>query len=285
MKDVQTHSPSLPEGTYRTDKPTASVVMVTPDIAERWLLANVGNRKLKPQKVAEFARDMAAGAWQYTGEAIKFSRTGRLVDGQNRLNAVIRSGATVPMLVVRGLDDEAQRVMDTGAKRTSADDLTMHGEKHATILAAASRIALGVGEMGYGDAHRYRATNSEIADFVAANPDIRTAAAEAREVGSKMDCRPSLIAYAGWRLARIDEHEACAFFQAAATKVGLREGDPVIAMCDRFADCRRRGLRLQNDVVFSVIFRAWNYRREGTSVRMIRVNSSNGGTVPVPEPK
>ena len=70
------------------EKPSASLVYVTPDMAKRWLSKNTGNRPVKKAKVAQYARDMTEGRWEITGEAVKFAQSGRLIDGQNRLHAV-----------------------------------------------------------------------------------------------------------------------------------------------------------------------------------------------------
>ena len=120
----------------------AEIVHVTPDTAQSWLSRNTSNRNLKTTKIALYARDMAAGNWLLTGEAIKFSADGTLLEGQNRLHAVVASGATVPMFVIRGLDPAVQGVMDTGAPRTGGDALTMRGINQAKDVAAAASTLL-----------------------------------------------------------------------------------------------------------------------------------------------
>jgi predicted nucleic acid-binding Zn ribbon protein len=75
-------------------RPAASIVYVTPEMAERWLGHNKVNRNLRNRRVDQFARDMRSGRWQLTGEAIKFGKSGNLIDGQHRLWAVIESGCT-----------------------------------------------------------------------------------------------------------------------------------------------------------------------------------------------
>lgn len=122
--------------------PSAQVEAITPDMAEAWLKANTRNRRLRQEVVNAYAADMAAGRWQFTGETVKFDRGGNLSDGQHRLAAIAQSGATVPMLVIRGLDPDAQHVMDTGAKRTAGDALALDGVKNTTTVAAGARLAL-----------------------------------------------------------------------------------------------------------------------------------------------
>lgn len=266
-------------------KPSASVVMVDPATAQRWLDRNTHNRPLSPGLVTLYARDMKAGKWQITGEAVKFAADGTMLDGQHRCAAVVKSGVTVPMFVVRGLSVDVQSAMDTGRKRSASDALHLTGEKNTSSLAGGARYAIGVQNVGHEKAQWYKATTAEIAEFIADNPDIREAADIAVTVSRRIDCTPSLTAYAYWRLARVSRPSAAAFFTAAANKVGLADGDPVIALTNTLADARRARKVLPHAAVVSCIFRAWNTRRDGRTMRVVKVNSTNGGLIPVPEPR
>lgn len=64
-----------------SSKITHAIVMVTPDMAERWLLANTHNRKVRQQTVARYRADMEAGLWTMAADPIRFDRDGRLSDG------------------------------------------------------------------------------------------------------------------------------------------------------------------------------------------------------------
>lgn len=267
---------------HPSTKPEAKVIFVNPDMATRWLERNVRNRRIRPATVKKYARDMAAGRWQITGEGVKFGPDGALLDGQHRLAAVVEAGVTVPLFVVRGIAPDAQRVMDTGRARTASDALTMKGEAHSAMLAAAARIALGV-DAGLPDPGKYDPTHGEIERFVDENPDLRVACDVASATARRTDCPPALVAYAYWRMAKVDRADAATFWIAAADKVGLAAGDPVIAMTNRFAEARRNRERLSKRAALSVIFRCWNYRRAGKTLRLVKVNSPAGGIVPIPE--
>src|SRR4051794_31155207 len=112
----------------QTVTPTTSIEDVTPAVAADMLAANTKNRTLRRTLVDVYAADMAKGNWQFTGEAVKISTDGVLLDGQHRLEAIVQAGVTVPMLVVRGLPRATQDVMDSGAKRSAADALRLRDE-------------------------------------------------------------------------------------------------------------------------------------------------------------
>lgn len=272
-------------------KPAVSVMSVSPQCATRWLAENnTHNRPLRRRTVEKYARDMACGSWALTGEPIKFATDGTLLDGQHRLAAVVKANVTVLLFVARGITAEAQLVMDTGAKRTASDAISLVGRPNSSVLAAASRLALAVdvaqrGEIVHASIDKYSATTSELLDFIDANPEMQTSASFASRYARNTDVAPSVVAYTHWIFSTINVADADAFWIAASEKVGLRVSDPVLAMTNRFAESRRNRESLSKAAQLSIIYRVWNARREHRTLRNVRVNSVNGGLVPIPEPK
>lgn len=264
-------------------KPTAGFVTVTPDTARSWLVLNRKNRNLRKADLDRYKRDMLAGNWHLAGDPIRFGIDGSLLDGQHRLTALAETGITLPLLVVRGVQPEAQRVMDTGRRRTASDALTIDGRDNSSLLAAAALLKLSV-DLGKLDG-KHEASHGEILACVEAHPELIEACEFARTVARRSDCPPSVVAYTYYTLAHIDVAAAQDFWNAAAEKVGLAKGDPVIALTNRFAEARRNRERLTKRIYLSLIYRAWNQRRAGKSMAFIRVNSPKGGLVPIPEPR
>jgi hypothetical protein len=122
--------------------------LITPQIAADWLREhNTSNRKLRDSAVRSLAGDMAAGEWIQNHQGIAFGESGRLLDGQHRLAAIVRSGASIPFLVFDQVPEKppgkSQTTMDTidrGAPRSIGDLLKLqHGiEKYETFVAALS---------------------------------------------------------------------------------------------------------------------------------------------------
>ena len=264
-------------------KPRLSFMQVTPELAARWLKRNLKNRNLRPQTVARYARDMKANRWHLDGTPIRFSHDKVLLDGQHRLAAIIESGITITTAVVVGIDPAAQAVMDTGRARTAADALAIDGEKNSTLIAAAARLALQVERQAFSNNDEY--SHEEIAAYVHAHPSLRHAVEFTKNLARKTDCPPAVVAYTFMVMASIDAFAAGNFWVSAAEKVGLKAGDPVIAMTNRFAEARRNRERLSRPAYLSAIYRAWNYRRAGKSLRLIKIVSPTGGMIPIPEPK
>jgi len=114
---------------------------ITPQLAIEYLKKNTNNYrgKINRMLVARYAEDMKAGKWELNGEAIVFGKDGKLKNGQHRLAGVALAGVTVPMTVIRGVDDSVQ-IYDVGSNRTvnqiaSANDILV-----SKVIAAAGSI-------------------------------------------------------------------------------------------------------------------------------------------------
>src|SRR5688572_25165711 len=105
----------------KVDPVTSEIITITPNMAEAMLGKNFKNRNVSKGLVQAYARDMLSEDWRFTGEAIKFDVTGKLIDGQHRLLACVKAGVNFRSLVLRGLEPEAQEVLDSGRVRTAGD--------------------------------------------------------------------------------------------------------------------------------------------------------------------
>lgn len=259
-------------------KPSATVVMVTPEIAQRWLDRNHSNRPLRRDAVDQYARDMSAGKWELTG-TIEFDTDGNLIQGQHRCHAVVKSGSTVAMWVLRGIAPSAQRVMDTGRRRKASDNLHMtRGTKNANAVEAIARRRISE-TIGCG---KYAISSSEIEQYVDDHPEIELAASVAVKYARGCDITPTAVGVAAWMIA--DTHGwdvADQFFYTAVEKVGLTHNDPVNAMTKFFAEARRLHKNFPLEVQLSVIIRAFNHRRAGKPVRYFK-GEIEGVAIPIP---
>lgn len=146
-----------------------TVEKITPKIADAYLDQNTNNRNLRSRHVDEICRDMENGSFMANGDAIRFSETGTLLDGQHRLAACVKSGVTFETVVIRGLPNEAQRTMDSGSKRTAGDTLSLYGVHHANIVSASIKTIYGIRS---GNLQSELVTKEEIFNFYEKNTDI-----------------------------------------------------------------------------------------------------------------
>ena len=169
----------------RPNSPSVEILDVSPATAESWLARNPNNRNLRKPLVESYARDMLAGRWALNGESIKFDTAGHLCDGQHRLNAIVQSGQTVPMVIIRGLAPEVMQSVDAGAKRSYSDALKLMGEDNTSTLAAVCRRAV-MWERGMRtNTGAIRPTPLEMTDFIERHPEIRSSADLASRLASR----------------------------------------------------------------------------------------------------
>jgi hypothetical protein len=124
--------------------PSARWVMMTPDWATRLLNAMPINRRLAKHRSEAIARDIVAGEWRLTHEAVAVDGNGDLVDGQHRLWAVVLSDIAVPLLFVSGISaSDAGQVVDTGKPRSTPDSAAFKGMSWVDgKVAATARLML-----------------------------------------------------------------------------------------------------------------------------------------------
>ena len=77
----------------------SELLTITPSEASKYLANNPANRRLSESEVETLAADMREGRWCITHQGIAIGKTGRLLDGQHRLAAVIKAGVPVQMMV------------------------------------------------------------------------------------------------------------------------------------------------------------------------------------------
>jgi hypothetical protein len=95
---------------------------VTPEKALEYLERNRINRPLSELDVARLAWDIRTGAFVTTGQGIEFDVNGDLVDGQHRLNAIVRAGQGVHLRVTRNAPS-VDATRDRGRIRSIGDFL------------------------------------------------------------------------------------------------------------------------------------------------------------------
>jgi hypothetical protein len=121
---------------------------ITPQAAVELLASQAGNRRIKLEKVAEWTADMKSGRWQPIPQPIMIDLDGRLIDGQHRLTAVVRSQSTVLMWVARNVPGQMRRYVDGGVTRTAADVLRMeHGVANQVMAQASVKLVIGYQRM------------------------------------------------------------------------------------------------------------------------------------------
>lgn len=271
---------------------TTETVTITPELAAHWLAtANVHNRHPRPKKIDGFARDMAAELWMQTGEAIKFTHDRAvLLDGQNRLAAIVKAGVPVTMLIATGIEKKAQAVMDTATPRAASDALAMADVKNSTMTAALARTALSwkAGQIRNSKSPLTLVTHSEVIDLVATDPHIEAAT----DLGQRMGRRKSkpmmptcsAIAAFYWIAATAGApvDDICEFIGDLAVGRSEGLGDPRSAVIQRLASAVTSNEKMPSITQTYLLVRGWNAMRSQSPLKRIQVTNGEGRPLAFP---
>lgn len=245
---------------------------ITPEVAADILYNhNPRNRRTTQSLINRYARDMAEGRWHNTGEPIIFNQEGNLDDGQNRLYACIKAEKSFKVMVVRGVEMEAQKYMDSGKGRTAADALSLDGHDVDTRrVAIVARSILQFETL-------QNPTPAEIVDFAEQNLKVLAERAlTAKRIQDAIGGSSGSYGAAAWYLSELDADAANEFFTALEYGTNLDDGDGRLVLRNQIVrnggkisspHLKRGGTgaqALRRDL--TVIFKAWNAWREGRSI-------------------
>lgn len=250
-----------------------TLTTITPELATEYLSKNVKNRKLKDSTVSFYTNEMKKGQWKLTGDAIQFSSTGELLDGQHRLSAIIKYGQPVEMFVAEGLQPEAFEVMDTGKVRTAADVLSMHGQESANNIAAIIRFIMMFKKGIYsGYTRDVSISHSDILEFSKAHPDIEELLAFVRNVYRDFRYMPvSMIGGLYFMFAEKNQTKADEFFEKYATGVDLSKNHPVYLLRDRLLRNVMNKTKFSRRDKVALFVVCWNAFVQGKELRQLTV--------------
>jgi hypothetical protein len=113
----------------------AEFMTITPSLAAIWLQSNTKNyRKISRVHVKNLKSELTGNVWMTTCQGIGFDTEGTLVDGQNRLTAIVESGVTVEdQLVCFNLPVDSKYKIDVGRKRNLTDHTGIHAKVITTV--------------------------------------------------------------------------------------------------------------------------------------------------------
>lgn len=261
------------------DGVTTEVVEMTPATAHHLLAGNTHNRKLNPTKVKMYTEAIQRGEWVFNGDAIRVDRHGVLLDGQHRLEAVIKAEKSIMVVLVTGLDPEAQETVDIGRKRTTSDMLRLRGELNSATLAGSLNLLFSYKTHGilYSGASSLTATPQQLMKFLDQYPEVRNYLYTPHSSTIKKLLTPSIAAALYYLFATVDEDDAFKFFELLATGNGLALGNPIYALRERLMREERKAQgRISATVRAALTVKAFNFWREGRQVQTLKWTGGGG---------
>jgi hypothetical protein len=251
---------------------TVAVEWVGPNEARSMLAINDRNRKKRPLHIATISRDIQHDRYRLNGESIKIADSGRLLDGQNRLEAVVHSGKGIWTVVVRGLGEEAQETVDIGAKRQLADQLHMAGETNANVLAAALSIVwrLKTNKHLHTGAGYASPSNEELLDSLVQYPAIRESVRWSDHARKGVLRYPTSVeAGLHFLMAEIDSTAADEFWTLLQEGQGLDAGHPILTLRNYLIRDLANRRRMDAKYRAAITIKSWNAYRANRTATII----------------
>jgi hypothetical protein len=258
--------------------PPARVIRWTPALAMQILDNNNDmNRSIRQARVEKYASDMRAGKWLMNGETIKFTKEGKLLDGQHRLWAVVLAEVPIDMLVIEGLDKEAMVTIDTGAARTFGDVASIRGLKNTNVVAAAARIMYWYTRPQRGAFASASPTHSQLEDVLSDHPDLIEVARTVPKGTSKI-VAPGPLTFVRTVTRRINVAVSDEWMELLATGANMGTTHPVYLLRQRMLN-RPLKFRMPSETIIALTIKSWNLYITGKERQVLKFQEND----PIPD--
>lgn len=260
---------------------------INKDKAEQLLSIPTPQRRLRSNRIAQYARLMSEGLWEQMS-TIKLDVNGGVGDGQNRLHAVIQSDTTQHFIVFRDVHVKEFLATDTGETRTRADAIrlvkgikSVQSSVYGNALNFLARWKSGSKRPFGPDTDRF--TLVELTQVGGEFPEIEEAMNLAQQIDHKIygrwDVWTALLA----RFLSTDPVRAREFATRMADGDGLHADHPIL-LCRRTLTkdshkAAKDKKRLNPERIARLVIKTWNAYKQGESPSSFR----NTGSFPIPE--
>lgn len=249
----------------------ATIEIINPAKAAEYLKYNKLNRTLSNIMVNKYAQAMQNNQFMVTGDSIKFDKEGILLDGQHRLQAIIKSGTTHQILVVRGLTNDSFACMDIGKKRNCADSLSIKGYKNNSSLSAALRILYILKKMGSIPVTDIRShgsvENMALMDLIENNPDLEDFIAEMHKFREVIRLIGSGVFGLFFDAYRNNSEKVISFFHKFNDGIDLYNNHPILTLRNYLFKDKLSSKKIPIGSKFFLLASTWNDCKKTDPIR------------------
>ena len=171
-----------------------------------------------------------SGHWILTHQGIAFNGTGKLLDGQHRLEAIKRAGVPVKCHVTTGLSDHAFAAIDVGKVRTPGDHFSILGYKDSHNLAAALKLLYCYeqfdGDMSKRTTPETAPDKQDLEDVLARHPGLLDVPSPSRSTARLMS--RSMWLFMDYVLTQHDAEIGRLFMDSLASGANLSEDSLIL---------------------------------------------------------
>lgn len=249
-------------------------ILVTPSLAEDMLKLNTKNRAISQPTVNRYVSDITNGRWlEDTGELIKVSKTGQILDGQHRLMAVSKSGESVWFHIAYGLDDSVFSVLDTGKLRNASDTFRVAGVLQSNSIPSILSTFNTLEDGRFGNSQKdQKRNNAELLEQYSENPnfwyEVSTSAHSWYTLFAKI-LSPSQIGGTYAHLHGKNSELANEFMAQLCTGKAITN-EVISLLRNKLIIDKTSNRKLSPSFKLALIIKSWNYFVKGSTVKVLR---------------
>jgi hypothetical protein len=252
---------------YNSENVISDTVTLTPEWAQDLLTRNSTNRPVNKSLIERITNDILGDRWKFNGEPIIVADSEKLLDGQHRCMAVIKSGRAIKTMLVYGVPEDRFDSIDKGASRSNSDILGAARMQYHNHLAAAAAIVYGIQNRLLA----WKFTNQfGILEYLKENPGlIRSVQYIVPMTHNRRFINASVATALHYLMCKKDSAHADEFWRKVITGDSVSEGDPeywirekLIAYHSKVDSVRRRDDRITKRHLACLCVLAWNKSRK-----------------------
>lgn len=217
--------------------PECNFETISPQMAKEWLDSNHRNRVLSVATVDRIAAAILRGEWMSDAtDAIALDIDGGVVNGRHRLSGIIKADTAVEMLVVRGVRPEVIKVIDQGRSRSFTQWLALDGRygQPTTLAGSVTWLYRMIGGHEARMPEAFKPTTPQLLDILDEHKNVEMSIDMAQPVHARLGLQHGWLTAYHYAMASADSERADDFFGQLASGEGVKDGDPVYVLRERY---------------------------------------------------
>lgn len=247
----------------------ASVQFIDPSWAAKLLSTNPEHqRTISRSNLTKIENSIREEKFFLNGQAVIVSDSGKLLDGQHRLQAVVNANIGIWTVLVTNIPDEYFTFMDNGKSRSFSDVLKTMGKVNTASLGSTIQrlaeylddpISIGIGKVF---SHAQLMATEQLC------PDV------GESVRAVLTCREAFsTTRCAWMHYVLMQHcpEVCEqFFESLGSGEMLGRTDPIFVLRNRTLNDRALGRHGNTREMIAILIKTWNAHWAGKPMKIAR---------------
>jgi hypothetical protein len=248
--------------------------LITPAIAKELLKNNKFNRRIRRLLVINYTNEMLNNKWKVdTGEMIKISKTGVILDGQHRLLAIVKSNKSIYFHIAFDIDDEVFDVIDTGKGRSSNDTFQVKGIQRDNVLPSTISIYnLLIANRRLGVQIHHKSTNAALLEQYLLDETFWqhvTKQSHNYYLAFAKILPPSYIGGFYAFFLKLNENKAEEFMKQLATGIGI-SNECILLLRNKLMQDKMSIRKMLPTLKMALIIKTWNLFVKNQTVKILK---------------